>query len=725
MFVWLGRALLLVTGLLPFVFYARTDELFEFNKMIFVYLAAITIGTAWLINQVLQEKKTWLQWPPWAWSWLVLLSAHFLATLFSTQPLTSVFGYYSRFHGGLLSTLAYLVIAGVASQVMTIKLRQQWLRTLLISLLLVCAYAIPEKLGVSPSCILVTGQWNVTCWVQDVQTRVFGTFGQPNWLAAYLVAVAPLTLHLIAAEKRWQWRLAGAAGWITALVTLLFTGSRSGFLAWLTIVMGVLTMAAIRRSRKVIGSAIFGLVSTVVLVAMLGSPLSGNLQDWWHKWQATAPESQVEQASAAAEIESASSSSILGAAAASPSASISASPSPAPSNQTALESGGTESSTIRRIVWKGAWDIFLAHPLLGTGLETFATAYYKFKPIEHNLTSEWDFLYNRAHNEFLNVLATTGAIGLLAHLLWLGAPLLWLGRHFWQQRNNQGDLSGYILIGILALQVTNFFGFSTVTVALLTWLLPLLGIVAIEPKKTHQLMSRYLEIEINAKTVMATLIGIGGLWFIYQTIIYWQNDRLLARSKMAADQGYINTALQDLETITGRASQEPVYWEQYAILTSRIAASLAAENRASETAEFATVARASAREATKLDPAHINYWKTRARVELALVNLDPQALDQARIALEQAFALAPTDAKVAYNLALLAETAQEPEAASQWYRKAIELRPVYEEAIRSYAEFLETQDNTAAATIMYQRYLELKPDDQEIQAKIKPVPEPL
>ena len=72
----------------------------------------------------------------------------------------------------------------------------------------------------------------------------------------------------------------------------------------------------------------------------------------------------------------------------------------------------TDSAEIRRIVWSGAIEIARNYPLFGTGPETFAYAYYKYRPAEHNLTSEWDFLYNRAHNEFLNVAATSGFLGL-------------------------------------------------------------------------------------------------------------------------------------------------------------------------------------------------------------------------------------------------------------------------------------------------------------------------
>ena len=83
---------------------------------------------------------------------------------------------------------------------------------------------------------------------------------------------------------------------------------------------------------------------------------------------------------------------------------------------TNIQLGGTESSKIRLIVWQGAIELFKRNPLFGTGVETYAYAYYNVKPMMHNLTSEWDCLYNKAHNEYLNYLATTGSFGLLSYL---------------------------------------------------------------------------------------------------------------------------------------------------------------------------------------------------------------------------------------------------------------------------------------------------------------------
>jgi O-antigen ligase len=62
--------------------------------------------------------------------------------------------------------------------------------------------------------------------------------------------------------------------------------------------------------------------------------------------------------------------------------------------------------------------------LFGTGVETFAYAYYFVRPQAHNLTSEWDYLYNKAHNEYLNYFATTGFIGLGTYLLVISTVII-------------------------------------------------------------------------------------------------------------------------------------------------------------------------------------------------------------------------------------------------------------------------------------------------------------
>ena len=144
-----------------------------------------------------------------------------VSTLFSIDPHVSWFGYYSRFNGGLLSTLAYVALYYIFIssysrsnlEAYTSNVSEKFsppvggsnnkkfrnfelvtpqsslhtsvfnlLYASLISAFFVSIYAVLERLGIDSH-----------LWVQDVQSRVFSTLGQPNWLAAYIVALIPTT----------------------------------------------------------------------------------------------------------------------------------------------------------------------------------------------------------------------------------------------------------------------------------------------------------------------------------------------------------------------------------------------------------------------------------------------------------------------------------------------------------------------------------------------------
>ena len=108
--------------------------------------------------------------------------------------------------------------------------------------------------------------------------------------------------------------------------------------------------------------------------------------------------------------------------------------------------------------------------MIGAGPETFAQAYYQYRPIEHNQTSEWELLYNKAHNEFLNYLATTGVFGLLSYLV----LLFFMARQMLNTRYL--ILNTALLAGWVSISVTNFWGFSVVIVQLFLFLFPALAV---------------------------------------------------------------------------------------------------------------------------------------------------------------------------------------------------------------------------------------------------------
>ncbi len=170
--------------------------MFEFNKIITLYTFTILIVAAWTYNSITQKKfifrRTILDIPI-----FIYLGIFIASTFFSIDLRTSILGYYSRFNGGLISQLAYALLYW--AYVSNIKAHGIYksLLSILSGTFVAAILAILERNGVFITCGLMSYGYSNSCWVQDVQNRVFSTLGQPNWLAALLVAVIPVNMHLL------------------------------------------------------------------------------------------------------------------------------------------------------------------------------------------------------------------------------------------------------------------------------------------------------------------------------------------------------------------------------------------------------------------------------------------------------------------------------------------------------------------------------------------------
>ncbi len=427
----------------PLIWLPNTSELFEFNKLILTYILTTFIVGTWAIRCII-EKKFIFKRTPLDWPILIFLISQSLSLLFSIDPHVSWYGYYSRWNGGLLSLISYSLLYWAFVSNMDRKSAIFSIQCSIFSVIIVAIYASLEHFGASISCLLTTGSFNVTCWVQDVQNRVFATLGQPNWLAAYITAL--IFLPLSAAISNFKFliskqisksQILNLCTFILLFTTLLFTKSRSGLLAfgisW-TVFWG---LNIIRLGQLEIRS-IRNFVAINLLLLLLTITIPNPVRDLVLKTKDQRPTA---------------------------------------SQGTALETGGTESGSIRKIVWTGALRIWQANPknfLIGTGPETFAESYYQFRPIEHNQTSEWELLYNKAHNEFLNYLATTGLLGLLSYLLLL---IIQFSVFIKKSPNIEyRTLNIALLAGWLTISITNFWGFSVVIMQLFLFLFPAIAI---------------------------------------------------------------------------------------------------------------------------------------------------------------------------------------------------------------------------------------------------------
>src|SRR3990167_116389 len=228
--------------LVPLILTPWNYELFEFNKMLTVYVFTIIITAAWAIRMI-TTPLSGVRRTPFDIPILLFLASQILATVFSIDIRTSILGYYSRFHGGLLSTISYIILyyAFVSNLIKRHVLLA--IRSMLLAAALVAFYAIAEHFGIDKN-----------LWVQDVQSRVFSTLGQPNWLAAYLVTIMFIPIALLLNNSKLKVPIDFTQGKQTAkqqfknqnilnfilsllifnfyFLTFLYTKSRSGLLGF-------------------------------------------------------------------------------------------------------------------------------------------------------------------------------------------------------------------------------------------------------------------------------------------------------------------------------------------------------------------------------------------------------------------------------------------------------------------------------------------------------------
>lgn len=421
----------------PLLICPWTYELFEFPKMIFVYALAVLIVACFTIRSLFTSFPS-LQHVFKKVPWITLLFVHlvwfFFSVVFSMHIYTSIFGYYSRFHGGLFSVGAYLALFlvyifefGAKPEVFV-----KFCFALVFSSFIVSIYAVLQHFGID-------NQY----WVQDSASRVFSFLGQPNWLAAWLLMVIPLSWAFYFAERKGFLKIVFFVLSVITFTAFWFTYSLSGLLGFVVVVGFFFIVFPIQaRSFYPKGTVFILALAYGFIITCYSGPYLERIEGAWRhlvgNYEVYASELNI--------------------------------------------AGGGDTAQIRKIVWRGALDVWKSSPkvfLVGTGPETFAYAFLPHRPSELNKTSEWEFLYNRAHNEYLDVLTEQGAFGLLSYLAYVGVFVWWglgkdsaiVGLGALGERRIQ-YLKRAAFCGWLSLLVTNLFGFSVVPTALLFWLYP-------------------------------------------------------------------------------------------------------------------------------------------------------------------------------------------------------------------------------------------------------------
>lgn len=136
---------------------------------------------------------------------------------------------------------------------------------------------------------------------------------------------------------------------------------------------------------------------------------------------------------------------------------------------------------------------------------------------------------------------------------------------------------------------------------------------------------------------------------------------------------------------------EDLYKNELSVNLAALALTAAQQKDANSAMQFATRSKELSDEVAQKNPNNVVYWKARTRVMFSLAELSPQLMSEAVKAIERAHVLAPTDAKVMYNQALIYDQVGQKDKALEFLNETISVKKDYRDAYYAKALFLSQQ----------------------------------
>lgn len=693
--------------LTPFIVLPITSELFEFNKIIFIYAITSLIATIWLVDSLKTGYVVWKK-SPFDIPIALFYCSQVLSFLFSIDKHTSFFGYYGRFNGGLLSLSVYIFL--YYAFIIYVVPNKAAIRRLLgltsLAIILVFLWGVPGLFNRDLSCLLFVGTFDNSCWTAQFRPaeRMFSTLGQPNWLGSYAAISFFSSLYLLFTTKKKSIAIFSSIAVVAGFCAILFSRSRSSLLSitpglFLFAVLAIYLRKSLHEAfvyhNKIIATLV--VVLTICLftiktgVLFIDKILSFQLINKPKIQQEISPPKTFDQQQSEPKIE---------------------------------VGGVTESLDIRKIVWEGAFELGKQYPLFGTGLETFGYAYYSVRPKEHNLTSEWDYLYNKAHNEFLNVFATSGYVGLATYLLLFIWILAYFGYIFVYRKNLHVSDRLFILLFFsiyLSIGITNFFGFSTTTINLFWYILPA---VILSLNQTENSVTYRSPISLQ-QWFMGGAVSIIMLNYL---VSYWYADYLYAQSDALAKNGALERSVLVLDKARS-LRYEHVYDDKLSYILAQVAYAQLNSGRSETIKPLLEQSDKLNMDSIRASQFNVLYWKTRVKNQYLFyqATLDKKHLFTGLSALDESYKLAPTDPKIPYFAStyytLLYDDEKDPQQRTIYREKsvseidkAIALKNNYIDAYTLKIQLLKKYQLKDELKRLLEFYLkEIAPNDQSAQ----------
>ncbi|MFH1096170.1 MAG: O-antigen ligase family protein [Candidatus Desantisbacteria bacterium] len=396
---YLNKAIALILCLLvcivPLYFGLNMNSL-DIQKFACLHVLMVIILWLW-IGQIVLSGKIQLVWSPWCWLVLIYAGVAIAATVCSVNPMVSFLGFYGH-HEGLLSLISYVVLFFITINFID-RAKIPWI---LIAVTLSCvvagSYGVIQRLGLDP-----------VKWELFNAGRCPATFGNPigfgNYLSFGLLFGFCLFLFSLTNKpisqpvpkkkntKKQSSQTSSSQNlkYIYAISLVLsylgFCTSQTrasylGLFGGLVLIFGLSWKAALKKEVLVIAG--------IILIITIGFNLNPETSMFLRFKQvasdlatkATQPEGEVK---------------------------------------------GQPSGPGRFFIWNSVYHIVKANPILGTGLDTLGIVYPQYKSLESARAEGAYAVAASAHNELLDIAASSGLAGVFSYLcLLVFFCILWI-----------------------------------------------------------------------------------------------------------------------------------------------------------------------------------------------------------------------------------------------------------------------------------------------------------
>lgn len=453
----LKKFLTLTALAVPLIVIPQVHLTFELPKTVALYAFTILCAFAFFIEVLKNEK---ISWPKLSKKFYVFLSLYLLSLVVSTslslQPHTAIFGSYER-QQGLITFISYIIFfllmisafsENKKSTPQKIFTFLEWicLSSFFISALGILQYFFPILLA------------NYSTEILDGRIAI-ATFGNPNFLAAYLLTTIPLCFILQKYSDKKTIKIFWIIAIAVSLMAIFLTATRSALLA---LFVGFIFYTIMKNKKLLILPIILLAIFTTINVFSQTQLVKDN--------------------------------EFL--------------------NRLTFSQESLRSLESRFYTWPATIEMIKERPIFGYGLENFKEAFLKFSPKELLTLERFVDSTDRAHNEILDTAATAGLFGLISYLLFLFYAI-YLGIKNKIENKFASSLSFASAIALIMLFLNNMFSFSPTEIRLQQFIL--MGIIFV--LSTTKIITKKIKLKLSTKIITILLLIALSVFGIYKLTI--------------------------------------------------------------------------------------------------------------------------------------------------------------------------------------------------------------